>query len=162
LEALASGMEKESTGGVEWRSAARPLMPTEMGVFEMPTDVLDMANEGALGIFAGTYSVVALIVAILVIASMWKLFSKAGQPGWAAIVPLYNYYVLLKVVGRPGWWLILLFIPLVNLIVALIVTYDLAKAFGKGMGYFLGLLFLGFIFYPMLAFGDAKYQGAGA
>lgn len=86
----------------------------------------------------------------------------SAQPGWAAIVPIYNYYIMLKVVGRPGWWIILLFIPIVNFVVALIVTYDLAKVFGKGMGYFLGLLFLGFIFYPMLGFGGAQYRGSSA
>jgi hypothetical protein len=128
----------------------------------MPTDALDQANQGVLGLFAGTYGVVMMIWIVIVIAAMWRIFTKAGQPGWAAIVPLYNYYVLLKVVGRPGWWLILLFIPLVNFVVGLIVTYDLAKVFGKGMGYFLGLLFLSFIFYPMLAFGSAQYQGKAA
>jgi len=125
----------------------------------MSTDVLDQANQGFLGLFAGTYSLVVIIWVVIVIASMWMIFSKAGQPGWAAIVPIYNYYILLKVVGRPGWWVILLFIPIVNFVIALMVTYELAKVFGKGMGYFLGLLFLGFIFYPMLAFGSAQYQG---
>lgn len=111
---------------------------------------------------AGTYSLFGLLWAVILIASMWKIFAKAGQPGWAAIVPIYNYYIMLKVVGRPGWWIILLFVPIVNFVVALIVTYDLAKVFGKGMGYFLGLLFLGFIFYPMLGFGGAQYRGSSA
>lgn len=128
----------------------------------MSTGALDQANQGALGVLAGSYGLVGIIVAIIVIASLWKIFSKAGQPGWAAIIPVYNYYVMLQVAGRPGWWLILLFVPLVNIVVALIVTYDLAKAFGKGFGFFLGMLFLGFIFYPILAFGSATYQGASA
>lgn len=128
----------------------------------MTPDMLDSANQGALAAMAGTYSLFGLLWAVILIASMWKIFTKAGQPGWAAIIPIYNYYIMLKVVGRPGWWIILLFIPLVNFVVALIVTYDLAKAFGKGMGYFLGLLFLGFIFYPMLGFGGAQYRGAAA
>jgi uncharacterized membrane protein YhaH (DUF805 family) len=70
--------------------------------------------------------------------------------------------VLLKIVGRPGWWLILLLIPLVNFIVAIVIHVDLAKSFGKGVGFGLGLTFLGIIFYPLLGFGDAQYQGPSA
>lgn len=128
----------------------------------MTPDMLDQANQGALAAMGGTSSLIGLVFAVIIIAAMWKIFTKAGQPGWAAIVPLYNYYVLLKVVGRPGWWIILLFIPLVNIVIAFMVTYDLAKVFGKGVGYFLGLLFLGFIFYPMLGFGSAQYQGSAS
>ena len=99
---------------------------------------------------------------IFVIASVWKVFEKAGQPGWAAIIPFYNFYVILKIVGRPGWWLILLLIPLVNFVIAIIVYIDLAKSFGKSTGFGIGLVFLGFIFFPILGFGDAQYQGAVA
>lgn len=155
MPTLRNGSQLVAQGGM--RETVSPA-ETEGGI-QMSTDALDQANQGLIGLFAGTYGLVAIIWVVIVIAAMWMIFSKAGQPGWAAIVPIYNYYVLLKVVGRPGWWLILLFIPLVNFVIALIVTYDLAKVFGKGMGYFLGLLFLGFIFYPMLAFGSAQYQG---
>ena len=99
---------------------------------------------------------------IFIIASLWKVFEKAGQDGWKAIVPIYNFYVLLQIVGRPGWWLVLLLIPIVNFIVAIIVYIDLAKSFGKGTGFGLGLAFLGFIFLPILGFGDAQYQGPAA
>ena len=88
--------------------------------------------------------------------------TKAGQPGWACIVPIYNIYILLRIAGRPGWWLILYLIPLVSIVVAVIVAIDIAKAFGKGTGFGLGLAFLGFIFFPILAFGDAKYGGGSA
>lgn len=87
----------------------------------------------------------------------WKLFVKAGQPGWAVIIPIYNIYILLKIVGKPGWWLLLYLIPLVNFIITIIVINELSKRFGKGVGYTLGLLFLGIIFLPMLALGSAKY-----
>ena len=147
--------------GADESSRARTIKPRGRDA-KMTTSMLDSANQGALAAMAGTYSLFGLVWAAILIASMWKIFSKAGQPGWAAIVPIYNYYIMLKVVGRPGWWIILLFVPLVNVVIALMVTYDLAKAFGKGMGYFLGLLFLGFIFYPMLGFGSARYQGAAA
>lgn len=98
---------------------------------------------------------------ILMVAAMWKVFSKAGQPGWAAIIPIVNTYFLCKVAGRPGWWLILLFIPFVNLIIWIILCIDIAKAFGKGAGFGIGLLLLPFIFFPILGFGSAQYQGAG-
>ncbi len=96
---------------------------------------------------------------VLIIASMWKIFEKAGQPGWAAIIPIYNLVILLKIVGKPTWWLILFLIPIANMIF-LIWTYNmLSKSFGKEEGFTIGLVLLGFIFLPMLAFGDAKYQG---
>lgn len=99
-------------------------------------------------------------VIILLIAAMWKVFSKAGQPGWAAIIPIFNVYVMCKVAGRPGWWLILFLIPFVNLIIAIIVSVDIAKRFGKGVGFAIGMIFLPFIFWPILGFGSAQYQGA--
>jgi ABC-type sulfate transport system permease subunit len=101
-----------------------------------------------------------LAVLILLIASIWKVFSKAGQPGWAVLIPIYNAYVLCKVAGRPGWWVILLLIPFVNFVIAIILCLDVAKAFGKGGGFAVGLLLLPFIFYPILGFGSAQYTGA--
>lgn len=95
---------------------------------------------------------------VFVLAAFWKVFTKAGHPGWAAIVPIYNAYIMLKIAGRPGWWLLLLFIPLVNIVIAIMVAIDIAKAFGKGTGFGLGLAFLGIIFYPILGFGSATYQ----
>jgi hypothetical protein len=87
------------------------------------------------------------------------VFRKAGRPLWAGFVPFYNTYIILKIVGRPGWWLILYFIPIVNVVVGIIVYIDLAKSFGKGVGFGLGLFFLSFIFIPILAFSDARYLG---
>ena len=103
-----------------------------------------------------------LAVIVFFIAALWKVFTKAGQPGWAAIVPIYNAYILLKIAGKPGWWLLLFLIPLVNLIIAILVAIEVAKAFGKGTGFGLGLAFLGFIFYPILGYGSATYQGKSA
>jgi len=98
-------------------------------------------------------------IVILMIASMWTIFTKAGQPGWAAIIPIYNIIVLLKIVGKPTWWIILFLIPVAN-IVFLVWTYNmLSKSFGKTEGFTVGLLLLGFVFFPILAFGDAKYIG---
>jgi hypothetical protein len=108
------------------------------------------------------FIVVWLAIVVLMIASMWKIFAKAGQPGWASLIPIYNMFVWCKIVGRPGWWLILLLIPFVNFIIAIILCIDMAKSFGKGVGFGLGIAFLGIIFLPVLAFSSATYQGPAA
>ncbi len=124
----------------------------------MPTDTTAVDT----GFSAGSL-IPSLVIAALIIAGMWAAFSKAGKPGWAAIVPFYNMYVWLKVAGRPGWWFILLLIPVVNFVIGIIVSIDFAKKFGKGgaFGFFM-LFILGFIGYPLLGFGSAQYQGATA
>jgi len=100
-----------------------------------------------------------LVIVIFLIVSVWKVFEKAGQPGWASIIPIYNVIVLLKIVGKPWWWLLLMLIPIVNYIFVIWMTNLISKSFGKGVGFTLGLLFLGIIFWPILGFGDAKYIG---
>jgi len=120
-----------------------------------------VASSGA-GIGIGVGVVIYVAVIVFEIAALWHVFVKGGRPGWAAIIPFYNYYVLLKVVGRPGWWLILYFIPIVNIVVWLIVAIDLAKSFGKGTGYGVGVFFLAFVFVPILGFGSARYVGPAA
>ena len=105
------------------------------------------------------WSVVYLAFLVLVIAGFWKTFSKAGEPGWAAIIPIFNTYIMLKIAGRPWWWLVLLIIPIVSLVVWVVASVDIAKSFGKGTGFGIGLALLPFIFYPILGFGDAQYQG---
>jgi len=107
-------------------------------------------------------SIIPLVLLIAIIAGMWKVFSKAGKPGWACIIPIYNIIVMLQIVGRPWWWLILLLIPIVGLVIAIIVSIDMAKSFGKGVGFGIGLALLGIIFYPILGFGSAQYQGPAA
>jgi hypothetical protein len=106
---------------------------------------------------------VALLVIIVIgIAGLWGVFTKAGKPGWAAIIPIYNFIVMLRIVGRPIWWIILCLIPLVNFVIGFILILDLAKSFGKGGGFAIGLLLLPFIFYPILGFGSAQYRGPAA
>jgi|ERR1700730_15821016 hypothetical protein len=107
-------------------------------------------------------TIVGLLIALLVIVAMWKVFTKAGQPGWASIIPIYNLYIWCKIVGRPWWWILLMLIPLVNFIIMIILCIDLAKSFGKGAGFGLGIAFLGIIFLPILGFGSAQYQGPAA
>ena len=105
---------------------------------------------------------VELAAVVLLFAGMWKVFQKAGKPGWAAIIPIYNIIVLLEIVGKPLWWIVLYLIPVVNFIAVILVCIELAKRFGKGVGFGIGLAFLPFIFYPILGFGDATYGGAPA
>ena len=102
-------------------------------------------------------SLVWLAIIIVVIVAMWKVFTKAGQPGWGILIPIYNAYLLCKIAGKPGWWVLLMFIPLVNIVVAILVSIGVAANFGKGAGFGIGLAFLGFIFYPILAYSDASY-----
>ena len=118
----------------------------------------DFGNDGG-GIVGAIGGLVYLAIMVLMVASLWKIYDKAGEPGWAAIIPFYNVVVLLKIVGRPIWWLLLMMIPFVGIIIAILVMIDLAKSFGQGTGYGIGLVFLPFIFAPMLAFGDASYRG---
>ena len=104
-----------------------------------------------------------LAIIVFLIAAEWKVYTKAGKPGWACIVPIYNIIVLLEIVGKPWWWLLLMLVPFVNIVIAIWVVNLLSKSFGKDVGFTLGLIFLGFIFYPILGFGSAEYKGpAGA
>ena len=102
--------------------------------------------------------IVWLAVVALMIAAWWTVFTKAGKPGWAAIVPIYNIIVLLQIAGKPVWWILLCLIPLVNIVVLILVYVAFARNFGKGVGFALGLVFLGIVFFPILAWGDARYQ----
>jgi len=103
------------------------------------------------------FGIFFLAFVVFIIISVWKVYEKAGEPGWASIVPFYNVYVLCKITGVKNWWLI--FIPFGNIYIAIVTAIALAKSFGKDVGFGVGLLLLGFIFYPMLGFGDARYIG---
>jgi hypothetical protein len=109
---------------------------------------------------SGALTLVYLAIYIVEVVGMWRAFEKAGKPGWAAIIPFYNFYIMCKIAGRPGWWWVLLLIPLVNIVIWFIVSIDAAKAFGKTAGFGVGLALLGFIFWPILGFGDARYVGS--
>jgi|SRR5688572_24339018 hypothetical protein len=99
-----------------------------------------------------------LAVIVVTIAGMWQVFVKAGEPGWAAIVPFYNAWVFVKIAGKEPLWFILLFIPCVNIVIAILVSMALAERFGKDPVYGVGLALLPFVFYPMLGFGQDQYQ----
>ena len=99
--------------------------------------------------------ILCLAVIAFFIAVMWKVYAKAGRPGWASLVPIYNVWVLLEMGGKPGWWM---FVPFANIVFLILATLEIARRFGKSTAFGLGLIFLGGIFYAILAFGDAKYQ----
>ena len=119
---------------------------------------MDYGDYPAAGMSAGIVAVY-LIIGLLMIIAMWKIYTKAGKPGWAAIIPIYNTIVLLEIVDKPLWWFLLLLIPFVNIVIAIIVTLELAKKFGQSVGFAIGLILLPIIFYPILGFGSARYSG---
>lgn len=108
---------------------------------------------------AALFSIVAgvLLLVVLMIVSLWKVYEKAGQAGWKSLIPIYNYVVFLNMIDKPVWWVILLFVPLVSVVILIIMHIELAKRFGKGVLYGLGLCFFPIIFFPLLAFSDATY-----
>lgn len=113
---------------------------------------LQTDGGSGIGLFVG------LALTIVVLAGFWKTFEKAGEPGWAAIVPIYNIYVLVKISGNRWWWFILLFVPVINFLATIKISIDIAGKFNRGVLFGLGLAFLSFIFYLILGFGDYQYQ----
>lgn len=105
--------------------------------------------------------VIYVAIAILAIVGLWMVFQKAGEAGWKAIIPIWNTLVLLKIVGRPWWWILLMLIPVVNIVIWIIVAYDLSRSFGHGAGYTVGLVLLSFVFIIILGFGPDPYLGPG-
>lgn len=120
----------------------------------------DAAIGAGMGAAMAIYYIILLAICVVCIVAEWKIFVKAGEPGWACIVPFYSSYVLCKIAMGNGWLFLITLIPFVGSIFALVLLFKLALAFGKGVGYGLGLLFLTPIFMCMLAFGDAEYVGA--
>ena len=133
-------------------------MLLQMNLPLLPLAQLESESTGS-GI-AGVIGVLLYLgIIVLIIAGLWKIFAKAGKPGWASIIPFYNFIVLLEIVGKPTWWIILAFVPIVNIVIVIMVYIDLAKSFGKGVGFGLGLTFLSPIFICILGFGSAQYKG---
>lgn len=114
------------------------------------------AIAALMGMCCPCFFVLIFIVPLL--AGMWKIFEKAGKPGWAAIVPIYNLWVLNEIAGKEVLWFILALVPCVNIVALVMIWMDVAKNFGKDPMYGLGLALLGPIFAPLLGFSNAKYQ----
>ncbi len=113
------------------------------------------ATSAAYGSFMLIWSLIILLVMVI---ALWKVFTKAGEPGWKSLIPIYNSYVLVKISGRPGWWFLLFFIPIVSLVVYIMVSIDIAKAFGKSATFgVVGLWLFSFIGFMILGWGDSTY-----
>ncbi|MGL6279044.1 MAG: DUF5684 domain-containing protein [Gaiella sp.] len=106
--------------------------------------------------------VIYIAIYVLFVAGLWQTFVKAGEEGWKAIIPIWNTLVMLKIVGRDWWWIILMLIPIVGFVIWIIVSLDLAKSFGRGTGFGVGLALLPLIWYPILGFGQDAYKGPAA
>lgn len=119
-------------------------------------------TESILMLFTSILWLLVWLLVILLFVSLWRVFKKAGKPGWGSIIPFYNIILWLEIAGKPAWWIILFFIPLVNIIVGVIVNISIAENFGKSAAFGgVGLTFLGFIFYPLLASSEVTYVGPG-
>ena len=120
-----------------------------------------MDKDNFLNFWGSDWAVFGFVVFVILLVAAWRIFDKAGKPGWAAIIPIYNVIVLLEIVGKPWWWLLLMmFVPLGNFIWGIWTMNLLSLSFGKNQGFTIGMIFLPFIFYPILAFGNAEYRGA--
>jgi hypothetical protein len=97
-----------------------------------------------------------IAIYVLLVAGMWVTFTKAGEAGWKSIIPIYNLIIIFKISGHPWPWIFLLLIPVVGFV---ILWYELAKSFGKGIGFTIGLILLPYVFVPILGFGSARYVG---
>ena len=118
--------------------------------------MLESFNENpAVLIFAILFH---LVLMTFMIVAQWKIFDKAGEPGWAAIVPLYNLFVLMKIAGKPSWWILLIFVPFANIVAIILMDVGLARNFGRSDGFAVGLIFLPYIFLLILGFGDSQYS----
>ena len=143
-------------------AARSPLQgPVTSARTTLPQVAVKQASPAATVPFAmpgmGTV-ILFLVIVLFLIVSAWKVFTKAGEAGWQCLIPLWNMFVLVKISGKPWWWFLLLFVPVVNLIVYILVFIALAARFNKGALFGLGLFFLGFIFFPILAFGSSTYE----
>ena len=119
--------------------------------------LMAQSNPSA-GIVEIIFILIMLGLAVILIAGMWKVFEKANQPGWGVLIPVYNVVLMLKIAGKPLWWIVLFFIPLVNYVIIVLVSLAIARNFGKGTGFGIGLAFLPYVFYPLLGFSNAEYN----
>lgn len=111
-----------------------------------------------MGAAIGIILYFAIIIAIFV--GVWKAFVKAGQPGWALLIPIYPLYCMTQMANKPGWWVLLFFVPIANIVVMFILMMEIAKNFGKSSGFGVGMVLMGGIFWPILGYGDAQFNGA--
>lgn len=116
-------------------------------------------EDALAGLAMGAAIYIAIAYSLFLLIATWVIYVKAGEPGWAMLIPIYNLIVLHRMAGKPGWWVLLYFIPVVSLIIVILVYIGLAERFGQGAGFGLGLAFLAPIFFPILAYSDIEYEG---
>ena len=109
--------------------------------------------------FFAVYFLFIITLSLAMLAGQWKTFKKAGQPGWAAIIPIYNIYVTTKIARRPGWWTALTFVPLLGILVLVLISIDVADAFDMPPMFGVGLGLLPSVFYCLLGFGKPEFRG---
>jgi Family of unknown function (DUF5684) len=139
-------------------AAAAPTTAPRSMVVISPGDSSSPSDSGS-AIVPIVFIGAMFLASFILIAGYWRLFTKAGKPGWAILIPIYNAIVMQQISGKPLWWILLYFVPIVNIVIAVICLFALAENFGKGKGYALGMLFLPWVFVPMLAFSDAQFVG---
>lgn len=122
------------------------------------TTMYGTTSQTDISAILGTYAILVLVIAVIMIVANWKIYTKAGKPGWASIVPFYNMYVMYEIAGMNGWMFLLTFIPIVNIVIQIMLYLNLAKKFGKSTGFGIGLILLNPIFLLLLAFGNDEYN----
>ncbi len=122
------------------------------------TTMYGTTSQTDISAILGTYAILVLVIAVIMIVANWKIYTKAGKPGWASLVPFYNMYVMYEIAGMNGWMFLLTFIPIVNIVIQIMLYLNLAKKFGKSTGFAIGLILLNPIFLLLLAFGNAEYN----
>lgn len=128
-------------------------------MYEVLGDLVLQQGNGGGGIVGIIVLLIQLAFFVGTVAGGWKMLEKADEPGWGIIIPIYNIYLLAKIGGNPWWYVLLMVIPVVNLVISVKIFIDVAKSFGKGLGYGLAMWFLTPVFLILLGFGDAQYQG---
>lgn len=122
------------------------------------TTMYGTTSQTDISAILGTYAILVLVIAVIMIVANWKIYTKAGKPGWASLVPFYNMYLMYEIAGMNGWMFLLTFIPIVNIVIQIMLYLNLAKKFGKSTGFAIGLILLNPIFLLLLAFGNAEYN----
>lgn len=115
--------------------------------------------DSIVNMFSGITLLIILIIEILILFATWKMYEKAGEAGWKCLIPIYNTYILYKIINGNGWTFLITLIPFIGWIYSIIVLNRLSKAFGHGIGFTLGLIFFSPIFYLILGLGTDEYYG---
>ncbi|MCB0911101.1 MAG: hypothetical protein KDB60_05725 [Propionibacteriaceae bacterium] len=120
---------------------------------------MNTQNDYAAALASTPTIIFSLVLAVLMIVAMWKIFTKAGEPGWYSIIPFLNVFVLFRIAGLSPWLFLLLLIPLVNIVIAIMLALKLGAAFGKsGVWSFFLLVVFATIGYLILGYGSAEYR----